>query len=909
MKPVRQRESQRKRISGGYPIHGTALRTQPPFLKTWGKTMKTRKARLRQSLGEKQRHRRTLRLEALEDRRVLATFMVTNLSDGPVTGPGDLPGSLRQAVYDCNHNAGADDIMIQSGLTGTITLTEGELRITDDVIVTGLGRDQTTIDANSASRAMNIDDGLSGNVLNVELRDLSITGGSVSGHGGGIFSQENLVVRDSEIFQNEVFSGDGGGIYNQWGDLTLMGSTVHDNATRSSEGEGGGLFTRDGDLFVIDSEVLQNRTHGSQAEGGGILARAGNLTITNSTISGNATLGQGSDGGGIFARDGMFTVTDSVISDNYTVGGSAASAPGGGIFTYSQLTMTNTTMSGNHTLGRGGRGGAIFASGVLMNITDSTIENNYTQGDVGHGGAVYSRNGTTHFYMSTVSGNSTVGSPAQGGGIFSQDGILTVTDSTLTDNSTAGVGSKGGAIMNDTNPMTIERSLIADNRTTGGSASGGGIYARHGNVTVVDTTISGNATLGTSDSYGGGIALNTNLVGSQTALISNSTISGNSTNRFGGGVFNIDGVTIIRHSTVTANSAQSGRGSGVFSYGNSAARTELASTIVAGNVNSDIDFARLFGTPTNTFVSNGYNLLGTGNALPAFNNNDQTHVADPLLGPLADNGGPTLTHELLLGSPAIDAGDPAAMAGMGNVPEFDQRGAPFDRVAAARIDIGSFEVQQTIDGDFNDDGFYDCLDINALTAEIAAMTNRPEFDLTADGFVNLEDLDAWLVEGGANNPAQTGGNPFLLGDANLDGFVDGLDFIEWNDHRFTTDSAWCHGDFNADGFIDGLDFILWNGNRFQSSGNASITNPLPELPNEDEPPIRRLMTDAATIVANGSNLVPSSPALAPHKIDLLLAGGHRVRSGATSAPGVVSLAGKVAWDNDAWELVADRSAI
>ena len=89
-----------------------------------------------------------------------------------------------------------------------------------------------------------------------------------------------------------------------------------------------------------------------------------------------------------------------------------------------------------------------------------------------------------------------------------------------------------------------------------------------------------------------------------------------------------------------------------------------------------------------TITDNGGNLIGTAAA-----------PVDPLLGPLADNGGPTLTHALMPGSPALDAGDPAAVAGMNGVPEFDQRGAPFTRVydvdgvGGPRIDIGAYEAQ------------------------------------------------------------------------------------------------------------------------------------------------------------------------------------------------------------------------
>lgn len=135
-------------------------------------------------------------------------------------------------------------------------------------------------------------------------------------------------------------------------------------------------------------------------------------------------------------------------------------------------------------------------------------------------------------------------------------------------------------------------------------------------------------------------------------------------------------------------------------------------------------------------------------------------------------------------------------------------------------------ADMSVNGDFNGDTFYDCTDVDALVGEIAAGTNNPDFDLTGDTFVNNDDLNAWLVEGGANNPDETDGNPFLAGDANLDGFVDGLDFIEWNANKFTTLPEWCSGDFNADGFVDGLDFIIWNSNKFtSSSGNAAVPEP------------------------------------------------------------------------------------
>jgi hypothetical protein len=107
------------------------------------------------------------------------------------------------------------------------------------------------------------------------------------------------------------------------------------------------------------------------------------------------------------------------------------------------------------------------------------------------------------------------------------------------------------------------------------------------------------------------------------------------------------------------------------------------------------------------------------------------------------------------------------------------------------------------------------VDADALVAAIVAGTDPPFFDLTGDAQVDAADLSAWLAVAGAFHLG--GGRAFLAGDANLDGIVDGLDFISWNNHKFTFTAAWSAGDFNADGVVDGLDFVIWNGNKFQSS--------------------------------------------------------------------------------------------
>ena len=129
-----------------------------------------------------------------------------------------------------------------------------------------------------------------------------------------------------------------------------------------------------------------------------------------------------------------------------------------------------------------------------------------------------------------------------------------------------------------------------------------------------------------------------------------------------------------------------------------------------------------------------------------------------------------------------------------------------------------------LSGDFDSDGLFTCLDINSLTEAIALQVNIPEFDLTENGILDLRDRDQWLAKAGAASGSPTGGTPFIVGDANLDGSVDASDFNVWNSHKFSNGTAWCSGDFNADATTDASDFNIWNENKF-SSATASVPEP------------------------------------------------------------------------------------
>ena len=126
------------------------------------------------------------------------------------------------------------------------------------------------------------------------------------------------------------------------------------------------------------------------------------------------------------------------------------------------------------------------------------------------------------------------------------------------------------------------------------------------------------------------------------------------------------------------------------------------------------------------------------------------------------------------------------------------------------------------DGDFDLDGDLDLVDLNSMLALGPVASGVPaagneEFDLTGDGVIDNADVDEWLSIAANDNGF---GSTYQRGDANLDGTVDGLDFILWNDSKFTSSLLWDNGDFTGDGIVDGFDYIEWNGNKFTSSDSV-----------------------------------------------------------------------------------------
>jgi hypothetical protein len=258
-----------------------------------------------------------------------------------------------------------------------------------------------------------------------------------------------------------------------------------------------------------------------------------------------------------------------------------------------------------------------------------------------------------------------------GPGVSNVAGFLTVLNSTLSGNS-AGQALDGGGIMSGPLFKTVAAVTLINSTISGNSASGfgGGIAGGYWGVTIVNSTISGNS----AGNSGGGIS-------GTFVSIMNSTISGNSAGKIGGGI-TTSGAAQLTNSTISGNSAGSAGGI-YYVQGPYQTTSEISNTIFnAGALGENIV------NNGATVISHGYNLSSDDGGGVLNGPGDQINT-DPLLGPLQDNGGPTFTHALLPGSPAIDAGDPNFTP-----PPFnDQRGCSFDRVFNGRIDIGSFEMQ------------------------------------------------------------------------------------------------------------------------------------------------------------------------------------------------------------------------
>lgn len=286
-----------------------------------------------------------------------------------------------------------------------------------------------------------------------------------------------------------------------------------------------------------------------------------------------------------------------------------------------------------------------------------------------------------------------------------------------------------GTFVVNSNGASISNVLIVDNHAT---ERGGAISVDSGYLKVSNSTISGN----TSAADGGGISAHL-----FSALLDSGLTRG----------------LIVENSTISQNSASSGGGLSLLAGG-----AAVENSVIAENSASELNTTDLyqasFSQFTNFEFSNSLVGVGTfpifdiplGSPLPQFNFAGTlvgvpSSPLDPLLGPLADNGGLAHTHALLPGSPAIDAGQP----NLSDDFTYDQRGVGFDRQQLGQIDMGAYESQVASSADFDADGDVDGADFLAWQRGIGtANANRADGNSDDDTDVDQSDLSAWQVSFG-----------------------------------------------------------------------------------------------------------------------------------------------------------------
>jgi hypothetical protein len=433
-------------------------------------------------------------------------------------------------------------------------------------------------------------------------------------------------------------------------------------------------------------------------------AHAATVTVTNTNDSGAGSLRQAltivNDGDTInFAVSGTITLTSGglPINKNITISGPGPdqlSVDGSqallvfGIFPQTGAGMSGLTVR-NAQIG-------VLNEGTLTvsncDVRDNSQVGVYNDGTLNIGNCIITLNsfGLSNDHAAVTISNSVITANSNGGiynngshgpaqlferGTNHRDvknmdtdcfsgACLSVESSIISDNS-------GTAIYN-TGSVVILNSTLSGNSAGQGDSGGGiktGDFKNPGSsATIINSTISGN-----SASEGGGISNCYGLVS-----VENSTISGNSAKYEGGGFSNCGGVELA-NSTFSGNSAPAGFGGGIINSG----AVEIRNTIFnAGALGENIV------NNGGTVTSHGYNISSDDGGGVLNGPGDQINT-DPLLGPLRDHGGPTLTHLPLRGSPAIDAGDPNFTP----PPFHDQRGPCFARVFGRRIDVGSVETQ------------------------------------------------------------------------------------------------------------------------------------------------------------------------------------------------------------------------
>jgi hypothetical protein len=573
-----------------------------------------------------------------------------------VTVSGNTASGNGGGLYNDGGNLSLTDCIVSGNTANAIgsAATDGGGLATTDSGTTTLTR--VTVSANTAS-------GNGGGLYNLAasttLADCTVSGNTASGNGGGLFSTNTAMLSNVTIAGNTAV--DGGGLFFLSGVVTVTSATVTRNTALSNAG---GLYISFGVAATVTNTIVAGQSNGADT-GGGAFAGSHNLIGVDPKLAplgdyGGPTMtmpllpGSPAIGGGIItgapATDqrgqpragpvdiGAFQTQPSLVVNTAVDG--VGSDPGN-VSLRQAVNLANALTSADTISFEP----SVFAAAQVITLTDGplVLTDSATTTILGPGPMLLTVSGNHMSRVFQVQGGSaalwgltiTGGSADRGGGLYN-NGTLSLTDCTVSGNFASGFG--------------------------------GGLYNIGGTLSLTDATISGNSVYSSSNfTAGGGLA----TAQGGTATLTNVTVYGNSGAGYGGGLYTSGSLAIPEGSTLTltnvtvsGNSAES-HGTGLFVGFNSYSSTTLTNTIVAGN-----------SSPGNAFSPDiGGSYTGSNNLVGG----------NPLLGPLGDYGGSTITIPLLPGSPAIGGG---TTTGTG-IPKTDQRGLPRD----GHVDIGAFQSQ------------------------------------------------------------------------------------------------------------------------------------------------------------------------------------------------------------------------
>ena len=690
-----------------------------------------------------------------------ASAAVITVDSGTDNGVGC---TLREAVASANTDTAVggctagDDANDEIRFSvGTVTLTQGQLVITEEVFVDASSMGGVTINASPGSRIVQVDGsefvsfssvtfvggraalggalyvpgGASVAVGGCEFSDNSATlsGGAVWVSAGATFSTNNTSFRGNQARGDAANQG-GGAIYTDGGDLYVFDTPFFNNRALGAAGSGGAILNPNGALLQVNATFNSNRAQraggavetvggtsnvsgtfvrnavGSAPGNGGAIHGAGGVDLT---VSGSARQNRAVEGGAFWIGAGStlrleaISVNDNIAEgDDADQGGGGVYVDGGTLVVANGFGGTPSGFGGNRAVGAAGSGGAVLVNGGTVSIEFASFSSNRAQRA---GGAIEVVSGDVSALGAVFLANVAGTAPGNGGAIHTTSGPTTLDlDNVRFNNNEA--GAEGGALwINAGTTLDLSESVLFGNLARGQAAGngGGGVFNNGGDATISTTTIAGSRTFGQNVPGGGVLAVAGTTTLSQSLLLNNQS-------NVGGGLAALAGATVtVENSTIYGNAARFGGGvysaSGTITFDSATIAENTADSNGGGLFNQNPpNQGSPFVTLTNTIVAdnsapNGADLAGRHGS-GGFNVIGTTPSASTLAAQPSDQ----LGTDPMLGPLDSNGGETQTAAPMSGSPAIDagQTALAVDQRGTARSDgaddVGAVERVDIIVG-------------------------------------------------------------------------------------------------------------------------------------------------------------------------------------------------------------------